>query len=99
MKFFKNLKVKAAFLVVSISLMAAGAIYVIPFEASACNKCVTADDHRKCGICKSPKLFVKKSWVNNKGKLLHYYKCDNCGHDFVADTKGVIYTNEKVPED
>ena len=86
-------------LVISISLITGGTIYVTSFEASACKKCVTADDNRKCGVCKSPKLFVKKSWVNNRGKLLHYYKCDNCGHAFVADTKGIIYSNEKVPED
>lgn len=97
MKIFKKVKAKATLLVISISLVAGYGLYVTAPQATACKKCVTDDARRKCGKCESHKLFVKKSWVNDKGKVRHYYKCDNCGHAFIADSKGVIITNETVP--
>lgn len=75
-------------------------VAVIPSaESQACSKCSQSNLNRKCGKCGSSKLFVKKTWVNEAGQTRHYFKCDDCEHDFIASSSGAIITGEKVPQD
>jgi len=58
-------------------------------QAVACEDCNTSDTNRKCGKCGSHKLFSdpNKKDRYEKGHLILYLKCKDCGHEAVKKVK------------
>ncbi len=60
------------------------AITMTSSDAHACTKCNTSNKARKCGRCKSERLFAEKEWWEN-GKLRTLWKCQDCPHNFITE--------------
>lgn len=68
-------------------------------DVQACKKCSTKNSDRKCGECKSTRLFAKTSWTASNGKIRTSWKCEDCGHNFITEMrngKEVVLTEKEI---
>ena len=63
------------------------ALTMMSVDANGCTKCITKNSARKCGECKSPRLFARKSWTASNGKVRTFWVCEDCGHSFTTELR------------
>ena len=83
------MKKKVISCLIAILAIGAGAavLTVTSSEAVACTRCNTKAESRKCGKCKSHRLFSKRSWMADNGRLRTKWECSDCNHSFITERK------------
>lgn len=84
-----NMRKKVISCLIAILAIGVGtvALTMTSTEAVACTKCNTKDESRKCGNCKSHRLWSKRSWTADNGRLRTQWECEDCKHSFITERR------------